>query len=71
MGQWPKGYPESWLRSTFPGYIGIMENKVETAIGYCGYVGIMENKVETIILLSRTCMATRLTGWLEVWGLGV
>ena len=32
------------------GYIGIMENKLETTIVYWGYIGIMENKMETSIL---------------------
>ena len=32
------------------GYIGMMENKMETTIVYRGYIGIMENKMETTIL---------------------
>ena len=29
------------------GYIGIMENKMETTVVYWGYIGIMEKKMET------------------------
>ena len=29
------------------GYIGIMEEKMETTIIYWGYIGMMENKMET------------------------
>ena len=32
------------------GYIGIMENKMETTIIHWGYIGIMENKMETTIV---------------------
>ena len=32
------------------GYIGIMENKMETTIVYKGYIGIMEKKMETTIV---------------------
>ena len=28
---------------------GIVENKMETTLGYWGYVGIMEKKMETTI----------------------
>ena len=31
------------------GYIGIMENKMETTIVYWCYIGIMEKKMETTI----------------------
>ena len=39
------------------GYLGIMEKKMETTIGYWGYSGIMEKKMEATIVC-----------WL--WGLG-
>ena len=32
------------------GYIGIMEQKMETTIVYRGYIGIMEKKMETTIM---------------------
>ena len=31
------------------GYIGIMENKMETTIVYRGYIGVMEKKMETTV----------------------
>ena len=31
----------------FWGYIGMIENKMETTIVYWGYVGMMENETET------------------------
>ena len=34
--------------STVIGYIGIIENKMETTMVYWGYIGIMEKKMETI-----------------------
>ena len=34
----------------FWGYIGIMENQMETTIVYWGYIGIMENQMETTIV---------------------
>ena len=33
------------------GYIGIMENEMETTIVYWGYIGIMEKKMETTIYI--------------------
>ena len=36
------------LKSPKWGYIGIMENKMETTVVYWGYIGIMEKKMETI-----------------------
>ena len=41
---WVIGFRVYW------GYIGIMENKMETTIVYRGYRGIMEKKVETTTL---------------------
>ena len=40
------------------GYIGIMENKMETTIVYWGYNGIMEKKMEATIHSSdlRFCL---------------
>ena len=35
------------------GYIGVMENEMETTVvywGYMGYIGVMENQMETAIL---------------------
>ena len=36
-----------WKLLRYWGYIGIMENKMDTTIVYRGYVGIMENKLGT------------------------
>ena len=51
------------------GYMGIMENKMETTIVYWGNIGIMEKKMETTIvycLQGNPCLSLeiRLTmGW--------
>ena len=41
-----------WVASYIGGYIGIMENRMETTImgGIGGYIGIMENTMETTIM---------------------
>ena len=41
---------QDWYTSTYRGYFGIMEKKMETTgiLGtYRGYIGIMEKKMET------------------------
>ena len=41
----------------YVGYIGIMENNMETPIVYRDYIGIMEKKMETTILYWVICLA--------------
>ena len=50
------------------GYIGIMENKMETTIVYWGYIGIVENQMETTMFGSVTPLALRVLPLTESCG---
>ena len=46
----PHAEPLCRLMLDYWGYIGVMENRMETTIVYWGYIRIMENKMETTIV---------------------
>ena len=68
---WGLGFRVHW------GYLGIMENKMETTIVYWGYSGIMEKKMEATIVFLLWGLGFRAWGLgfrdlrFRVWGLGV